>query len=226
GIWLSRAELTRKYQWQRCLGADCEDIPAATGQSYTPAIADIGMHLRVVETVTRSDGSGDESFSAISNETAEVTCADPLASEPIGAASAVNVASGVDWSFAAGGFPAIAEAIGAAKRSALLVSHGFGYALGDGQVQGIEVRITRRASGALSIRDQRVALYAPAARTKSPDSAHWSNGSVTMVYGGPTDTWGQEISTAVVDSSQLRVALAVENTGNEAADAIIENVEV
>lgn len=230
GTWLSRAELTRSYQWQRCVAAECEEIPGATGTSYTPAIADLGTRLRVVETVARNDGNGDESgnesLSAISNETDAVTCAEPLASGPLSAASASNVASGVPWTFTEGGFPAIAEAIGVAKRSALFVSHGFGYALGESHVQGIEVRITRRASSALSIRDQWVALYAPAARTKMPDNEHWSAGSVTSVYGGPTDTWGEVISSAVVSSSQLRLALGVENTGEEAVDATIENVEV
>lgn len=226
GVWLSGADLTRSYQWQRCVEAECQDIPGATGKSYTPAIADLGARLKVVETVARTDEGTDESVSAVSNETDEVTCAEPLASEPLGAASASNVASGVEWTFTAGGFPGIAEAIGAAKRSALFVSHGFGYSLGESQVRGIEVRITRRAGSALSIRDQRVALYAPAARIKVPDSEHWSSSSVTSVYGGPTDTWGEALPTAVVNSSQLRLALAVENTGEEAVDALIENLEV
>ncbi len=222
GIWLSDQELTPSYQWQRCVRADCEDIAGATGTSYTPEIADLGARLKVVETV-----AGDaESFSASSEETKQVTCAEPLASEPVGAASASNVVSGVPWTFPGGGSPATATAIGSAKRSALLVSHGFGYKLPESQVQGIEVRITRRASSALAIRDQRIALYAPAARIKAPDSQQWAAASVTSVYGGPTDTWGQAISTDVVNSSQLRLALAVENAGEDAVDAIIENVEV
>lgn len=222
GAWLSDRELTPSYQWQRCATGGCEDIADATETSYTPTIADLGARLRVVETVARDD----ESFRASSEETNEVTCAEPLASEPLPAASAKSVASGVNWSFTAGGFPATAKAIGPAKRSALFVSHGFGYALPESQVQGIEVRITRRASRPLAVRDQRVALYAPAARTKAPESEYWTAGSVTSVYGGPTDTWGQAISTAVVNSSQLRLALAVENAGEEAVDASIENAEV
>lgn len=226
GEWLSGAELTRSYQWQRCVEANCEDLQGATGTSYTPAVADLGTRLRVTETVTRNGETNDESFSATSNETDAVTCAEPLATEPLVAASASNVTSGVEWTFTGGGFPAVAEAIGPSKRSALFVSHGFGYSLGESHVQGVEVRITRRASNALSIRDQRVALYAPAARTKAPDSEHWSAGSVTSVYGGPTDTWGEVISTDVVNSSQLRLALSVENTGEQPEDATIENVEV
>jgi hypothetical protein len=222
GTWLSDRELTPTYQWQRCLGADCEDIAGATDTSYTPDIADLGARLKVVETVA----SDDETSSASSEETNEVTCAEPLASEPFRPASAGSVASGAKWTFMGGGFPATAQAIGASKRSDLFVSHGFGYSLPESQVQGIEVRITRRASNALRIRDQRIALYAPAARIKEPDSEHWAAGSVTSVYGGPTDTWGQTISTAVVNSAQLRVALAVENAGDAAADAIIENAEV
>lgn len=222
GVWLSDRELARSYQWQRCVGENCEDITGATAESYTPEIADLGARLKVVETVTTDD----ESFSASSAETAEVTCTDPLASAPLSAASASNVASGVGWIFTGGKFPATAAAIGPAKRSALFVSHGFGYSLPESQVQGIEVRITRRASRAQAIRDHRIALYAPAARTKAPESEYWAAGSVTSVYGGPTDTWGQPIATAVVNGSQLRLALAVWNAGEEAADAIIENAEV
>jgi hypothetical protein len=222
GLWLSDRELMRSYQWQRCVSGDCKDIEGATHTSYTPTIGDLGTSLKVVETVA----SDDESFSATSEETREVTCAEPLASAQLAATSASNVTSGVKWTFTGSSFPATAQAIGPAKRSALFVSHGFGYALPESQVQGIEVRITRRASSALAIRDQRIALYAPAARIKVPKSEHWTAGSVTSVYGGPTDTWGQTIATAVVNSSQLRFALAVENTGEEAADAIIENAEV
>ncbi|HKO47601.1 MAG TPA: hypothetical protein VJV79_07755 [Polyangiaceae bacterium] len=222
GIWLSDRELTPSYQWQRCVRGDCEDIAGATDKSYTPAIGDLGARLKVVETVA----SDDERFSASSEETNEVTCAEPLASAPLSATSASHVASGVKWTFPGGIFPATSQAIGPAKRSALFVSHGFGYSLPESQVQGIEVRVTRRASRALAIRDQRIALYAPAARTKVPSGAYWTAGSVTAVYGGPTDTWGQTISTAVVNSSQLRLALAVENAGEEAADAIIEKAEV
>jgi hypothetical protein len=222
GIWLSDRELTPTYQWQRCVAGDCEDIAGASDTSYTPAIADLGKRLKVVETVASDDGK----FSASSEETNEVTCAEPLASEPLRAASASNVTSGVNWTFTGGGFPATSKAIGSAKRSALFVSHSFGYALPESQIQGIEVRITRRASKALAIRDQRIALYAPAARVKVPDGVHWKAGSVTSVYGGPTDTWGQAISTAVVNSSQLRLALAVENAGERPVDASIENVEV
>jgi hypothetical protein len=222
GAWLSDRELTSTYQWQRCIGGACEDIAGATDTTYTPDLADMGARLKVVESV-ESEG---ESFSAASEESEEVTCAEPLASEPLNAASASNVASGVAWTFTGGNFPATAEAIGVAKRSALFVSHGFGYSLPESQVQGIEVRITRRASSALAIRDQRIALYAPAARIKEPDGEHWTAESVTAVYGGPTDTWGDAISTAVVNSSQLRLALAVENAGEEVADAVIENVEV
>jgi hypothetical protein len=222
GVWLSDAVLSPTYQWQRCVGGNCEDIAGATGTSYTPAIEDLGKRLKVVETVVVDN----ERFSASSEETSEVTCAVPLASGPLNAASASNVASGVKWTFTGSGFPATSQAIGPAKRSALFVSHGFGYALPESQVQGIEVRITRRASRELAIRDQRIALYAPAARIKVPESKHWAAGSVTSIYGGPTDTWGQTIATSVVNSSQLRLALAVENAAEQSADAIIENVEV
>ncbi len=222
GSWLSDRELTRTFRWQRCVERACEDIAGASGPSYTPELADLGARLKVVESVTADD----ETFSASSEETNEVTCAEPLATEPIQAGSASSATSGVKWTFTGSGFPATAAAIGPAKRSALFVSHGFGYALPEGQVQGVEVRITRRASAASAIRDRRVALYAPAARTQEPRREYWTERSVTSVYGGPTDTWGQSISTATVSSSQLRVAVEVENAGEDAADAVIEGAEV
>ena len=59
------------YQWLRCdtVGAACVAIPAATGNSYTPGVADLGSTLRFQVTATNSAGPA----SATSDQTAMVT---------------------------------------------------------------------------------------------------------------------------------------------------------
>ena len=50
GTWTGTRPLTYTYQWQRCdaAGADCANITAATGQSYSIVPGDIGQRLLVV----------------------------------------------------------------------------------------------------------------------------------------------------------------------------------
>jgi serine protease AprX len=59
GAWSGTPPLAYSFQWQRCApsGADCQDIPAATGAAYTPGAADVGTVVRVVVFATGSDGS-------------------------------------------------------------------------------------------------------------------------------------------------------------------------
>jgi streptogramin lyase len=45
------------YQWQRC-DPGCADISGATGDSYTLAVDDVGMSVRVVVTASNAGGSG------------------------------------------------------------------------------------------------------------------------------------------------------------------------
>lgn len=50
---------TFAFQWSRCLsdGSSCTPMSSATGQSYTPASADLGTALRVTVTATNKNGT-------------------------------------------------------------------------------------------------------------------------------------------------------------------------
>ena len=69
GGW-SNSPTSYGYQWLRCdsSGAACVAIPAATGNSYTPAAADVGATLRFQVTATNGAGPA----SATSTQTAVV----------------------------------------------------------------------------------------------------------------------------------------------------------
>jgi hypothetical protein len=71
GRWQSDSSAAVTHQWQRCLadGTGCVDVPGATDGIYTPATADVGHTLRVVETATNRDGSA----AAVSAPTRAVT---------------------------------------------------------------------------------------------------------------------------------------------------------
>jgi hypothetical protein len=60
GSWSGSPEIQRAYQWRRCdsAGANCVDITAATGTTYTLTAADVGRTIRVRETATNADGTG------------------------------------------------------------------------------------------------------------------------------------------------------------------------
>ena len=65
GTW-SNSPTSFKYQWQRCsaAGSDCNGIVSATGQSYTPAAADVDQRLRVVVTAVNADGQSSATSAA------------------------------------------------------------------------------------------------------------------------------------------------------------------
>jgi hypothetical protein len=74
GVWDDHGsveETVTSRQWQRCryTGADCVDVPGATGLTYELGDADLNRRLRVIETATNDEGSG----SAASAATARVT---------------------------------------------------------------------------------------------------------------------------------------------------------
>jgi outer membrane protein assembly factor BamB len=54
------------YQWQECSRGTCSDIAGATGESYTPAISQIGDTLEVIVTATNSSGTSSPVVSASS----------------------------------------------------------------------------------------------------------------------------------------------------------------
>jgi hypothetical protein len=59
GIWEGTGPVSYTYQWQRCdaKGVNCQDIPAATGNTYIPAAEDVGHTLRAVVTATTDAGA-------------------------------------------------------------------------------------------------------------------------------------------------------------------------
>ena len=70
GNWAGTAPFAFGYQWQRCsaLGGGCEDIPGATGPTYTLGFSDLASQLAVVVVATNAQGSA----SATSAETGGV----------------------------------------------------------------------------------------------------------------------------------------------------------
>jgi hypothetical protein len=58
GFWQGTPPITFAYQWSRCAGGTCAEIPGATGQSYTAAAADVGKQLKVRVTATNVADSG------------------------------------------------------------------------------------------------------------------------------------------------------------------------
>ncbi len=59
GSWSVPGPATYTYQWQRCdaQGANCVDIPGASGDTYTPSADDVGHTLRAEVTATNDAGS-------------------------------------------------------------------------------------------------------------------------------------------------------------------------
>ena len=60
GTWTGSGPLTMTRQWQRCDadGANCVDIPGATGQTYDLVGDDVGKTIRVVVTAAGPGGTG------------------------------------------------------------------------------------------------------------------------------------------------------------------------
>lgn len=81
--------ITFAYAWSRCnaAGAQCADIPGATGTSYTLVAGDAGRTLRVEVTATNATGSA----AATSAQTAVVTTAAPPATGCPAGTGAIDV---------------------------------------------------------------------------------------------------------------------------------------
>jgi hypothetical protein len=102
GSWNGTGTLTYTYQWQRCdaNGADCHDIPGATGSTYTPGDADVGGTVRVVVTATNDAGSSVPTVSApiaVKAASAPVNTAPPALAGPVAQGQALTVDTGA-WS--------------------------------------------------------------------------------------------------------------------------------
>src|SRR5262249_25927692 len=74
GTWAGAAPMAYTGHWQRCAGGSCAPIAGATGSTYTPTTADVGLSIGVVVTATNTAGSSTTS----SDTTAPVT--PPIAS--------------------------------------------------------------------------------------------------------------------------------------------------
>jgi hypothetical protein len=71
GSWSGSQPITFARQWRRCTStapSSCSDVAGATGETYVPVQADLGLRLRVVVTATNGAGSA----SATSNTTSPV----------------------------------------------------------------------------------------------------------------------------------------------------------
>ncbi len=75
GVWTGPVDVRTTYEWWRCdpLGANCSIVAGATGRSFIPGPADIGLSLRV-RIVRTSSGGTTGAFSA---PTATVVAAPP-----------------------------------------------------------------------------------------------------------------------------------------------------
>ena len=60
GAWAGSIPISHSFQWRRCdpAGANCIDIAAATGTTYTLTAADVDRTIRVRETATNAYGTG------------------------------------------------------------------------------------------------------------------------------------------------------------------------
>jgi hypothetical protein len=57
GEWTGTPAITHTYQWRRCDGDVCTDLPGATSDTYVPTAADVGQQIRVAVTATNAGGS-------------------------------------------------------------------------------------------------------------------------------------------------------------------------
>ena len=59
GTWEGGKPLTFAYQWRLCdaAGATCTSISGATGETYKPAVTDVGHSLKVIVTATSATGA-------------------------------------------------------------------------------------------------------------------------------------------------------------------------
>ncbi len=66
GTWTGSGPITHTFQWRRCdaAGANCVDIPGATGGTYDLVAGDVGSTIRVVVTATGPSGSASATSAA------------------------------------------------------------------------------------------------------------------------------------------------------------------
>jgi fibronectin type 3 domain-containing protein len=76
GTWTGTPTIAYGYQWRRCdaAGANCADVPGATGRTYTLDADDVGRTLRSVVTATNAAGA----TPATSGQTATIAPTAPI----------------------------------------------------------------------------------------------------------------------------------------------------
>lgn len=155
--------------------------------------------------------------------------------------AAITVDAGITtaWSGATGVYTSdnafASSALSANATTQYLLSVGYGFTLpASATITGIQVEVERSASpGLAAIVDNAVYLVkAPAAiQTAGANLANtgtgWSNTETTVVYGGPTELWGNTWTVADINSAGFGVAFSARYIGASSSDsARIDNIRV
>ena len=74
GTWSGTLPMSYRYQWERCLGVNCDPIPGAVDNAYTLSLTDVGYIVRVI--VTAINQGGQDTASSLG--TSQVTGLTPV----------------------------------------------------------------------------------------------------------------------------------------------------
>ena len=77
GSWSGTPPFDYSYQWQRCAGSSCVDIPAATEAAYEAVSADVGRTIKVQVTASNASLPGGGSASQASSDWGPVQAVSP-----------------------------------------------------------------------------------------------------------------------------------------------------
>ncbi len=126
---------------------------------------------------------------------------------------------------------AIANSIAKRKRSDILRVTNFGFDVPTtATIDGIHVRIDRRASAADSIRDRTVNLVLGGitqGSSKADLVLYWPTSDQYMGYGGATDNWGASLDASDINSGTFGVQFQVDNKDTSTArSAYIDHIEM
>lgn len=141
---------------------------------------------------------------------------------PTTAWSEESVGGGNAWSPVGQGRTRIADdvAVTATAGSALLKLTRFGQSVPEADtITGIEVRVHRRASGAVA--DDVVQLYKGGSLTgANMAGGSWSASWETVTYGGPGEMWGTSWTPTEVNADGFGVGLSVSGSGTAEVDRV------
>ncbi len=115
------------------------------------------------------------------------------------------------------------------SRSELLFGTDLGFAIPLGaEVRGVTLHVRRSAPKPSNedVRDDEVRLALNGQADGDNRAVHpWTDGFITVQYGGPTDTWGMALTPAIVNQTSFGVALRAANFGS-AGSAFVDTIEV